>query len=89
MDVGIRALKNGLSGYLRRVVAGQRIVVTERGRAVAVLSRIDKPGPERRAVEALVASGMATWGGGKPRGCLDAPKPRHGSASAAVLANRR
>ena len=36
--VSVRDLKNQLSGYLRRVQAGQRFVVTDRGRAIAELS---------------------------------------------------
>lgn len=35
--VGVRVLKNRLSEYLRRVKAGERIVVTERGVPVAEL----------------------------------------------------
>lgn len=34
---GIRDLKNNLSRYLRRVAAGERIVVTDHGRIVAEL----------------------------------------------------
>lgn len=37
VDVSIRDLKNGLSGYVRRVRAGERVVVTDRGRPVAEL----------------------------------------------------
>ncbi len=89
MEVGVRAFKNGLSGYLRRVRAGQRIVVTGRGRPLAVVSGVEKAGPDRRAADSLVASGIATWGGGKPAGCPNAPKPRRGSGAAAVLENRQ
>jgi len=89
VEVGVRAFKNGLSGYLRRVRAGQRIVLTGRGRPMAVVTRVEEEGPDRRTADSLVASGLATWGGGKPTGCPDAPKPRRGSAASAVLANRR
>jgi prevent-host-death family protein len=37
MVVSVRDLKNRLSEYLRRVQAGQRVVVTDRGRPVAEL----------------------------------------------------
>lgn len=37
VSVGIRELKNHLSRYLRRVQAGERVLVTDRGRAVAEL----------------------------------------------------
>ncbi len=39
-SVSIRDLKNQLSAYLRRVKTGTRIVVTDRGRAVAELGPI-------------------------------------------------
>ena len=38
--VGVRELRQNLSVYLRRVKAGQRLEVTERGRAVARLEPI-------------------------------------------------
>ncbi len=34
---GIRDLKNNLSRYIRRVIRGERILVTDRGRVVAEL----------------------------------------------------
>ena len=36
--VAVRELKNRLSEYLRKVKAGERVVITERGRAVAMIS---------------------------------------------------
>ena len=36
--VAVRELKNRLSEYLRKVKAGERVVITERGRPVAVIS---------------------------------------------------
>lgn len=66
--VGVRELKNRLTHYLRRVKRGEEVVVTERGRPVAILQSI-------RAVEApksldarlakLAASGLVTLPGGK------------------------
>ena len=37
MEIGIRALKDNLSRHIRRVEAGERIVVTAHGRVVAEL----------------------------------------------------
>ena len=37
MEAGIRELKNNLSQYIRRIEAGERVVVTAHGRAVAEL----------------------------------------------------
>lgn len=39
ISVGIRELKNNLSRYLRRVKGGEDVVVTERGKPVARLTR--------------------------------------------------
>ena len=36
-SVGIRELKNNLSHYVKKVMAGNRIIVTDRGRVVAEL----------------------------------------------------
>jgi prevent-host-death family protein len=62
VQVGIRELKAHLSAHLDRVKAGQTVVVTERGRAVAMLVPF-----ERRAlppaVECLLETGVAAWSG--------------------------
>jgi prevent-host-death family protein len=39
ITVGIREIKNRLSEYLRMAKAGERIIVTERGKPVAVITR--------------------------------------------------
>lgn len=41
--VGVRELKNSLSGHLRRVRAGEHILVTDRGRPIARLVPPDLP----------------------------------------------
>jgi prevent-host-death family protein len=86
--VGVKELKNRLSEYLRRVADGERVIVTERGRPVATLAGIDE---RRAATEAwrLVQEGLASWGGGKPRGSADPPRPRKGTVADAVLEDRR
>jgi prevent-host-death family protein len=56
MDVGIRELKNNLSRYLAEVSAGQEIVVTDRGRAVARITQIDSI----RSIDRLIADGIVT-----------------------------
>lgn len=40
-EVGIRELKNGLSGYIDRVRNGEEVIVTDRGRPVALLSSLE------------------------------------------------
>ncbi len=85
--VAIRQLKNRLSEYLRRVKAGERLVVTERGRPVAVISRAGSPADE--GIEAMVRERAARWGGGKPRGATRPPRIKGPSVAQAVIEDRR
>lgn len=67
--VSVRDLRQHLSRYLRRVEAGERLVVTERRRPVAVLA----PLPEKEDIlEYLIAIGEATPAKGD---LLDLPPP--------------
>lgn len=87
--VGVRELKSGLSRYLRRVRAGARLTVTERGKAIATLSPVDTPSDTKWA-HALLIDGRAQWAGGKPAGAgRRAPAASRRSVSAAVLEDRR
>jgi len=52
--VGVRELRQHLSKYLRRVVRGETLEVTDRGRPVAVLAPLPQPSTP---LEQLVASG--------------------------------
>ncbi len=86
--VGIRELKNRLSQYLKRVRAGERVVVTERGKPVAIIS----PPPAGEAdqhIEDMLRERAARWGGGKPKGALRPPQIRGPSVAQAVLEDRR
>ena len=60
ISTGIRDLKNNLSRYVRRVEAGERIAVTDRGRVIAELvPPTTAPGRAGRSrYEALVAAGL-------------------------------
>jgi prevent-host-death family protein len=87
-EVGIKALKDHLSEYLRRARQGERIVVTDRGAPVAVLAPVEE-GAEVRLAWALVRGRVATWGGGKPKGSGHPPKVRGKTASEMVLEDRR
>lgn len=61
METGIRELKDNLSRYIRRIEAGERVVVTVHGRVVAELVR---PAVEREGHTSqfgrLIASGVIT-----------------------------
>ena len=88
--VGIRELKAHLSRHLRRVRSGARLVITDRGRAVASLQPIETRGDTAWA-QALVAGGQAHWSGGKPAGSKRpvALEKEGRTVSAAVLEDRR
>jgi prevent-host-death family protein len=56
MEVGVRELRNNLSRYLDRVRAGEEVIVTDRGRAIA---RVLPLGSER-VLDRLIAEGVVT-----------------------------
>lgn len=71
MEVSVRELKSRLSECLRRVAAGEEVIVTSRGKAVARLSaprsvRRDTPS-EEEAVAFLRSQSWIWPGKGKPR----------------------
>jgi len=87
--VGVRALKDHLSEYLRRVGAGERIVVTDRGEPLAALTPIDETDEARWGWD-VVREGVASWSGGKPRGSAKAPALKgKKTTSDLVLEDRR
>lgn len=49
-DVGVRELKNHLSGYLDRVKAGEEITITEHGRPIARLTSVSADVETRTAL---------------------------------------
>lgn len=51
--VGIRELKNRLPRYVREVREGLEVIITDRGRAVALISRLDDAPAE--SIEARLA----------------------------------
>ena len=86
--VGIRELKARLSQHLKRVRAGTRLTVTERGRSIATIAPVETEAGLDWAHE-LVAEGRARWSGGKPAGLREqVPVARGRTVSAAVLEDR-
>ena len=61
LRVGTRELKSKLSEYLRRVKAGETIIVTERGKTIGQIVPV-KPTLEKR-LKGLVESGLTEWDG--------------------------
>jgi len=54
VEVGVRELRNKLSQYLERVQAGEEVLVTDRGRAIARVLPLDAP----RTLDQLIAQGL-------------------------------
>lgn len=86
--VGVRELRDHLSEYLRRVREGERLVITDRGKAVGELGPAEVSGSIERARQ-LARQGVARWSGGKPKGLARAPRPKGGLVSDAVREDRR
>lgn len=86
--IGVRELKARLSACLKRVRAGERLTVTDRGRAIATLVPVD-PTPAPDWLNRLLSAGRVRWAGGKPEG-LPRPIPSRGKpASRMVIEDRR
>lgn len=90
MTVSVRDLKSRLSEFLRRVQAGEHIVVTDRGRPVARVEPIepDQLTPEQR-LALMAEAGEITQP--KKRGRIKPTKPtriRGRSVSATLLEDR-
>ncbi len=88
--VGLRELKNRLSEYVRRVRAGEVVLVTDRGEVVAELRR---PGLSLRDDEIepglleLASRGLARLGGPNSPDLYPAMPPALRSVTAAALLN--
>ena len=90
--IGIRELKENLGLYMKKVRTGERIIVTDRKKEIAVILPLERKVKEEKIYQ-LIQRGMAWWHGGKPEG-----KPegipvrivsRGKSVSGAVIEDRR
>ena len=87
-EVGIRDLKNRLSHHLKRVRAGARLTVTERGKPIATLAPVEHH-DDLAWLHKMVAEGRAHWSGGKPQGARKPARLKGSPMSDAVLEDRR
>lgn len=89
MNVSVRDLKSGLSGYLQRVQRGEAIVVTSRGQPIASLVPLRAPVPVAGRLQAL--PWIDAGSGGKPRGARHPVRvePGQKSLSQIVMEGRR
>lgn len=97
ISTGIRNLKNNLSQFVRRVEAGERVLITDRGRPVAELvppggaaRRGAAPSGGRTPCEELVAAGLVrpALEPGDPLADLPVLRLPRGTAAALVDADR-
>lgn len=63
LRVGTRELKTHLSKYLRRVKAGETVIVTERGRVIGQIAPVSQSLEER--MKTLVSARLVQWNGKK------------------------
>jgi prevent-host-death family protein len=84
-SVGIRELKEKLSGYIDRVRNGEEILVTDRGEEVAMITPVSKG---RKAVMQFVRARRASWSGGKPAG-IAGVKAKGKPLAKTILEDRR
>ena len=62
-ETGIRELKSNLSAYLRKVKAGETVVITEHGKPIGRIVPITEPAEER--IQYLAQAGLVAWNGNK------------------------
>jgi prevent-host-death family protein len=86
--VGVRALKDHLSEYLKRVGCGERIVVTDRGQPLATLVPVEEA-DEARWGWRLVSGRLANWSGGKPGGSSNPPRLKGEKTTASIVLESR
>lgn len=91
-SVGIRELKNRLTHYLRRTKQGEEIVVTERGRPIALIQPI-RSAERIASLEArlakLAAQGLLTLPSQKPLRRVRLVKTFGSPVSRIILEDRR
>lgn len=81
-------MKAGLSRYLKRVKAGERLIVTEHNKEIAVIVPVGLDEREERLLQ-LVKEGLTDWSGNKPKGITKRIDSKGKSVSDAVLEDRR
>lgn len=86
--VGVRKFKAHLSDYLHRARSGERVVVTDRGRPVAVVGPATGAHASTRLQE-LLRKGLVKWDGGRPTPSKNPPRVRRGTVANAVVRGRR
>jgi prevent-host-death family protein len=86
--IGIRELKDNLSRYMKRVKSGEKIIVTDRKKEIAIILPLEKKSKEEKIYQ-LIQRGVASWSGSKPEGMPGRIISRGKSVSDAGIEDRR
>jgi prevent-host-death family protein len=88
--VGARELKARLGRYLRRVRAGETLLITDRGEPTAELRPVTTAkSTEEAALDRLAARGVLTRGRGGPLGRVTRVRMTGAAPSQAILEDRK
>ncbi len=87
VTVGVRMLRSHLSSVLDRVDSGERFLITERRRPIALITPAPADGLDEPLQE-MMRQGEAEWSGGKPQGAKHPPRIAGPSVSDAVIEDR-
>jgi prevent-host-death family protein len=86
--IGIRELKENISRYMKRVKTGEKIVVTDRKKEIAVIIPLSEKAGKEKLYE-LIQRGDASWAGSLPKGMSKRIVSKKQSVSSAVIEDRR
>jgi prevent-host-death family protein len=86
-EAGIRELKARLSAYLRRVKAGETLVITERGKPIGRIVPISQTMQDQ--LELLVQAGLVAWNGQKLSRIAPVAQAKEDSSVAELLLENR
>jgi antitoxin (DNA-binding transcriptional repressor) of toxin-antitoxin stability system len=86
MQVSIHEFKSHLSKYVGQAQSGETIELTSHRKVVARMTGVPKTNQE--GIAKLLASGAASWQGGKPAGANLSLNP-HGTAVSAMVMDDR
>jgi len=91
-SVGVRELKNRLTHYLRRTKQGEEVIVTERGKPIALIQPIqsaEHPVSQEARLARLAAQGFVTLPTHKPLKRVRLAKVFGPPISKTILEDRR
>jgi len=91
-SVGVRELKNKLSRYLRYAKQGERVIITERGKPIAVIQHLDNLEASstcKLALARLAGEGAVRLSRKKFAKKIPLVKVSGSSVSSAVIEDRR